>query len=76
MKIDCAGCEMFRSQQCRDCLVTFLVRAPDESVEIADELGEPLEALAGAGLVPVLKFRPRGGGDALAPARAKEAKGA
>lgn len=76
MKIDCAGCEMFRSQHCGDCLVTFLVRAPDESVEIADELGEPLGALAGAGLVPVLKFRPRERGDGVGRARAKEAKGA
>ncbi len=76
MKVDCAGCEMFRSHHCRDCLVTFLVRAPDETVEIADELGQPLERLAGAGLVPVLKFRPREAGARLPADPVERAKGA
>jgi hypothetical protein len=59
MKIDCTTCEMYRSHHCDDCLVTALLHPPAAEVEIADGLGEPLGTLAGAGLIPVLKFRPR-----------------
>ncbi len=59
MKIDCTSCEMYRSQHCDDCLVTALLHPPEGEVEIEEDLGEPLGALAGAGLIPVLKFRPR-----------------
>ncbi len=59
MKIDCTTCEMYRSSHCEDCLVTALLHPPEGEVEIEDDLDEPLEALAGAGLIPVLKFRPR-----------------
>ncbi len=59
MKIDCTTCEMYRSSHCDDCLVTALLHPPEGEVEIEEDLGEPLEALAGAGLIPVLKFRPR-----------------
>lgn len=59
MKIDCTTCEMYRSSHCDDCLVTALLHPPEGEVEIEEDLGEPLQALAGAGLIPVLKFRPR-----------------
>ena len=59
MKIDCSQCEMYRSEHCDDCLVTAMLHPPEEIVEIGDELGSPLRTLAGAGLIPVLKFRPR-----------------
>jgi hypothetical protein len=59
MKIDCTQCEMYRSRQCEDCLVTALLHPPAATVEIEDGLGPPLATLAGAGLVPVLKFRPK-----------------
>ena len=59
MKIDCTSCEMYRSQHCDDCLVTALLHPPEGEVEIEQDLDEPLGALAGAGLIPVLKFRPR-----------------
>ena len=59
MKIDCTTCEMYRTQHCDDCLVTALLHLPEGEVEIEEELDDPLGALAGAGLIPVLKFRPR-----------------
>jgi hypothetical protein len=59
MLIDCTKCEMYRSKHCEDCLVTALLHPPEDVVEIEDELDPPLQALAGAGLIPVLKFRPR-----------------
>lgn len=59
MQIECSQCEMYRSQHCDDCLVTALLHPPDAVVDIDDELGSGLQALSGAGLIPVLKFRPR-----------------
>lgn len=59
MKIDCRKCEMYRSRHCDDCLVTALLHPVGTEVDIDDDLGGSLEALTGAGLVPVLKFRAR-----------------
>ena len=59
MKIDCTNCEMYQSEHCDDCLVTVLLHPPASEIEIEDDLDSPLEALTSAGLVPVLKFRPR-----------------
>ena len=59
MQIECRNCEMYRSSHCDDCLVTALLHPPDGVVEIDEDLDPPLRALSGAGLIPVLKFRPR-----------------
>lgn len=59
MRIDCSECRMYRSSHCDDCLVTALLHPPAGDVEIDDDLHEPLDALAGVGLIPVLKFRLR-----------------
>ena len=59
MKIDCHECEMYRSQHCDDCLVTAMLHPPEGIVEIDERLDPALEALSGAALIPVLKFRPR-----------------
>jgi hypothetical protein len=59
MKIDCTACEMYRSSHCDDCLVTAMLHPPDGVVEIDDELDSGLRTLSGAGLIPVLRFRPR-----------------
>jgi hypothetical protein len=58
MRIDCSECAMYRSEHCDDCLVTALLRPPG-AVEWDEDLEAPLEALAGGGLIPVLKFMPR-----------------
>ena len=59
MRIDCSECQMYRSEHCDDCLVTALLHPQSTAVEIEDELDPPLQTLAGAGLIPVLRFRPR-----------------
>jgi len=59
MRIDCADCEMYQSEHCSDCLVTAMLHPPAAPVDIADDLDPPLQALASAGLIPVLRFRPR-----------------
>lgn len=59
MHIDCTQCEMYRSEHCDDCLVTALLHPPDQSIELDADLGTSLQALSGAGLIPVLKFRRR-----------------
>lgn len=58
MRIECERCEMYRSDHCADCLVTALLHPPDVA-ETDEELDDCIEALSGAGLIPVLKFRPR-----------------
>jgi len=64
MRIDCTQCEMYQSEHCEDCLVTAVLHPPAGPVEIDQELDPPLRKLAGAGLIPVLKFRPRGAASA------------
>ena len=73
MRIDCTECQMYRSDHCRDCLVTALLLPPTRSVELDEELDPPLAALSGAGLIPVLRFRPRGSGSSVAPQPADQA---
>lgn len=59
MLIDCHKCEMFETEHCDDCLVTALLHPDDRPLEITDELDPSLQTLSGAGLIPVLRFRPR-----------------
>lgn len=59
MKIECRNCEMYQSHHCEDCLVTALLSPNEDAVDIDETLDPPLQALSGAGLIPVLRFRPR-----------------
>ena len=59
MRIECTDCEMYQSNHCDDCLVTALLHPPDGLVDIDADLDAPLQALSSAGLIPVLRFRPR-----------------
>ena len=74
MRIECGECEMYQSSHCDDCLVTALLHPIEDVVEIDETLDASLQTLSGAGLIPVLKFRPREartgapGADASGPA--------
>jgi len=70
VKIDCHECSMYRTSHCDDCLVTAMLHPPGDVVEIDEGLGDPLQTLSGAGLIPTLKFRPR------EPAPGEEGSGA
>ena len=59
MRIDCTQCVMYESEHCEDCLVTAVLHPPAGPVDIDTDLDPPLRELAGVGLIPVLKFRPR-----------------
>ncbi len=50
---------MYRSEHFEDCLVTAVLHPPEDVAEIDDDLDECIETLSGAGLIPVLRFRPR-----------------
>jgi hypothetical protein len=53
--IDCETCEV-RGVACGDCVVTVLLGAPPEGVELDREAAEAIEVLAGSGLVPPLRL--------------------
>jgi hypothetical protein len=59
MKIDCTACEMYETHHCDDCLVMAVLHPPGGPLEIDESLDPSIKALSGAGLIPVLKFRPR-----------------
>jgi hypothetical protein len=50
---------MYRSEHCEGCLVTAVLHPPEDVAEIDDDLEDCIETLSGAGLIPVLRFRPR-----------------
>jgi hypothetical protein len=55
--IDCDGCAA-RGPACGDCVVTVLLGAPPEGVELDDAERRAIEALADGGLVPPLRLVP------------------
>jgi len=59
VKIDCTQCEMYRSDACDDCLVTAVLHPPAGALELDDDVEPTVGAFADAGLIPVLRFRPR-----------------
>ena len=63
VRINCDDCEMQGSEHCDDCLVSALLHPPATELDIDPSLDPPLEALAGAGLIPVLRFTPRRAAD-------------
>ncbi len=57
MNIDCDGCEA-RGPACGDCVVTVLLGAPPDGVELDDAERRAIEALAEGGLIPPLRLVP------------------
>lgn len=57
MNIDCDGCEA-RGPACGDCVVTVLLGAPPDGVELDAAERRAIEALADGGLVPPLRLVP------------------
>lgn len=57
MLIDCDSCAV-RGLACGDCVVTVLLGAPPEGVELDPADHRALEALAAGGLVPKLRLVP------------------
>lgn len=55
MVIDCEGCAA-RGPACGDCVVTVLLGAPPDGVQLDDTERRALAALADGGLVPPLRL--------------------
>lgn len=55
MQIDCDSCQV-RGAGCGDCVVTYLLGAPPEGVQLDAEEQAAIEVLAGSGLVPPLRL--------------------
>lgn len=61
LRISCDDCAMQCTSHCDDCVVSFVVRSddagvPDASLELSDDQAAAVSRLAGAGLVPGLRF--------------------
>jgi hypothetical protein len=57
VNIDCDGCAA-RGPACGDCVVTVLLGAPPDGVELDDAERRAIEVLAEGGLVPPLRLVP------------------
>jgi hypothetical protein len=57
VNIDCDGCGA-RGPACGDCVVTVLLGAPPDGVELDDAERRAIEALADGGLIPPLRLVP------------------
>ena len=55
MIIDCDGCAV-RGRGCADCVVTVLLGAPPDGVQLDDTERQALAVLADGGLVPPLRL--------------------
>ena len=55
MNIDCDSCAA-RGPACGDCVVTVLLGAPPEGVELDEAEQRAIEALAEGGLIPPLRL--------------------
>lgn len=59
MIIDCNECAMQHSEQCDDCVVSFVLRGPGEPVVVDLDEARAMDELGRAGLVPLLRLVPR-----------------
>lgn len=59
MRIDCQECVMEGTDQCRDCVVTFILDREEGAVVVDAAEARALRGLGDAGLVPLLRLTPR-----------------
>ena len=57
LHVDCASC-VARGPACGDCVITVLLGAPPQGVELNHDEQAALSALAQSGLVPPLRLIP------------------
>lgn len=59
--IECASCAMRYSDHCADCVVTALLSADPRRNRVVVDADEEraLRELAGAGLIPQIRYKPR-----------------
>jgi hypothetical protein len=59
MRIECDACAMQGTDQCRDCVVSFVLEREEGVVVVDAEEARALRELGEAGLVPMLKLVPK-----------------
>jgi hypothetical protein len=59
MRIDCQECAHQGTDQCRDCVVSFILDREDGAVVVDAVEARALRSLGTAGLVPLLQLTPR-----------------
>jgi hypothetical protein len=59
LRIDCDTCAHQGTDQCRECVVTFLLDRDGDAVVVDAEEARALRSLGEAGLVPLLKLQPK-----------------
>jgi hypothetical protein len=59
VKIDCDECAKQGTDQCRDCVVSFVLQQEDGPLVVDAEEARALRALGEAGLVPLLRLTPK-----------------
>jgi hypothetical protein len=60
MRISCGDCAMQGTDQCRDCVVTFILDRDEEDAVVVDgDEARALRVLGEAGLIPTLGFVPK-----------------
>jgi hypothetical protein len=62
LTIDCGDCRFQGTDECADCVVTFICgREPDDALIIDASEARAVRLLAGAGLLPKLRHERRSG---------------
>lgn len=61
MLIDCDQCQMQGTDHCRDCIVTAMLEPREAGLATVIDAAEEraLRAMAGVGLVPEIRMKPR-----------------
>ena len=59
MRIDCQECAHQGTEQCRDCVVSFILDREEGAVVVDAEEARALRSLGEAGLVPLLQVTPK-----------------
>jgi hypothetical protein len=59
VRIDCDECAMQGTDQCKDCVVTYVLEREDGVVVVDEEEAKALRTLGEAGLVPLLRLTPK-----------------
>jgi hypothetical protein len=59
MRIDCQECAHQGTEQCRDCVVSFILDREEGAVVVDAEEARALRSLGEAGLVPLLQLTPK-----------------
>ena len=59
MRIECDRCAMQGTDQCGDCVVSFILEREDGAVVVGSDEARAIRNLADAGLVPLLRLVPK-----------------